>query len=186
MKKAKKRILYSNYDLHEMYVDAYNCLKENHAYECPEDEDWEPTDNAIWDEVYFLDGCNWDDFESNFGEFFNSNKFLLQGFVGRWHGRVRGGFIFDSISEMSEAWRDCDYVEIYDENGHLYIRCSHHDGSNFFEIRMLNKMGCQYAESHYYDNDEEVHDKLMKSPYSVLPHCAHKIYGCKKIEYDCI
>lgn len=184
MKQAKKRILYSNYRLDELAGVSTEWLIENHLEEFPDEKDWEPTDQEVWDEIQFMDRCNWDDFEGDFKNFFNTHTFILQGYIGTWHGQCKGGFIFNSFREMSRAWEDCDYIEIYDENGHLYIRCSHHDGTNHYEIRMLNEKGQDYASNHYYDDDEEVHNKLMKNPYSVLPDCAHKIYGCKRIEYE--
>ena len=184
MKTPKKRILYSNYNLDELAGDATEWLIEQHLEEFPNENNWTPSDQQVWDEIQFMDSCSWDDFEMNFKDFFDSNTFILQGTIGTWHGQCRGGFVFDSFREMSQAWENCDYVEIYDENGHLYIRCSHHDGNNHFEIRMLNEKGRDYVDNHYYDYGEKVHNKVMKNPYSVLPNCAHKIYGCKRVEYE--
>ena len=183
MKKPKKRILYSNYDLSEMHQDAYEHLLEMHRDEFPNDLAWEPSDDAIWEEVRFLNDCNWSDFEINFKDFFDSNSFVLQGNIGTWRGQMKGGFVFESFRDMSRAWSYCDYLEVFDENGHLYIRCSHHDGSNFFEIRLNDKGYDYYARHKWYDDDEKLHDKLMQNPYSVLPNCAYKIFGCKRKEY---
>lgn len=181
MKQAKERILYQNYELD--YDGAKEWLIENHLEEYPDEVEWEPTEQEIYDEAYFLDGVYWGDFEANFKNFFDSHTFILQGTIGTWRGKAKGGYIFDSFNELSKAWDDCEYVKIYDENGHLYIKCSHHDGTNHYEIRMLNEKGYDYADRHYYDDEEEVHDKLMKNPYSVLPDVAHIVYGCPKREY---
>ena len=123
----------------------------------------------------------------NFKDFFDRNTFILQGYCGTWRGRAKGGFVFNSFKELSRAWEDCGYIEIYDENGHLYVKCSHHDGTNLYEIRLLNEKGYDYYANHkWYDDDEKLHDKLMNNPYSVLPHIAHKVFGCKKMEYVAI
>lgn len=60
-----------------------------------------------------------------------------------------------------KAMTDCDYFRIYDENGHMYLTCSHHDGTNHFEIKIVTEKG-----------------------YTVLPRFAEKIYGCKAREYE--
>lgn len=185
MKRPKRRVLYSNYDLCEFKEDAIEMCISRHLDDYPDEEDWKPSDEQVWDEIYFIDECNFDSFKMDCENFFNSNTFILQGYIGRWDGRHKGGFVFDSFREMSRAWDDCDYLEIYDENGHSYIQCSHHDGTDLYEIRLLNDKGYDYYARHqWYDDEEEVHNKLMKNPYSVLPNVAHKIYGCKRIEYE--
>lgn len=59
--------------------------------------------------------------------FFNDgSKWILQGAVGRWDGTFRGGFIFDDFMAMYyKATEDCNYVKLYDINGHFYILCVH-------------------------------------------------------------
>lgn len=88
---------------------------------------------------------------------------------------------------LSETTEDCDYIRIYDENGHLFLKCSHHDGTNLYEIKKVTKRGIDYIdkwESNWSDNrsEEYIHDQIMKR-YSVLPHFMHTVYGCPKIEY---
>ena len=144
MKTPKKRILYSNYDLTEYESDAREWLIQMHLEDYPNEKDWEPSTDELWDEINFMASSNWEVFESEIENFLDGNTFILQGTIGTWHGQCRGGFIFDSFRNMSQAWDGCDYFEIYDENGHLYIRCSHHDGSNYYEIRMLNEKGYEY------------------------------------------
>jgi len=39
--------------------------------------------------------------------------------------------------------------------------------------------------NNYYDK-EELHNKLIKNPYSVLPNYANKVWGSKKIKYEAI
>ena len=61
------------------------------------------------------------------------------------------------------------------------IKASHHDGTNYAELKELTCKGSNYAADHRYDSDREVHEKLWNSNfYTRLPHYAHKVWGCKK------
>ena len=184
MKKIKQRIIYDNYYSEHQYNYAKDFLIEEHLDENPDDKDWQPSDQDVWDEIYFVNDINWDNFKNEFEEFMNGHTFILQGEIGTWMGQMAGGFTFDSFNELSKAWKHCDYIKVYDENGHFYIECSHHDGTNFYEVRKLSKKGEEYLNNHYYDDKRELHNKLMKNPYSVLPNYAHEVYGCNKIEYE--
>lgn len=111
------------------------------------------------------------------------------GHCGLWYGNRAAGTIFDDFGQMfATTTQDCDYWKIYDVNGHLYLECSHHDGTNHFEIKRITNKGVAYLknwESNWSDKRSEqyVHEKIM-SRYSVLPRFAEKVYGCKKVEYE--
>lgn len=139
-----------------------------------------------------MDSINWDADKEQLEEFFNDgSKWILQGNVGRWNGAFRGGFIFDNFMEMFyKAAKDCDYIKFYDINGHFYFMCSHHDGTNLFEIKKVTDAGIAYYErweEAWSDkrSEEYIHNKIMEK-YSTLPHFAHKVYGVKKIEYQTV
>lgn len=183
MKQPKQRLIYDNYPSNAKFEYAKGWLIEKHLDESPDDKDWEHCTQDVWDEVDFLDDIYWDDFKEEFENFMDGHVFVLQGEIGTWRGQMAGGFTFDSFSELSKAWEDCDYLKIYDENGHLYIECSHHDGTNFYEVRKLTEKGEEYLNNHHYDDEREVHNRLMKNPYSILPNYAHEVWGCKKREY---
>lgn len=86
-----------------------------------------------------------------------------------------------------EAMTDCDYVHLYDENGHFYMQCSHHDGTNYYEIKKLTDKGIEYLknwEENWNDRRSEryVHNQIMKR-YSILPNFSHRVYGCPKVQW---
>lgn len=142
---AKPRTIYNNYDLWETYPDED--VKEwliDNGYE--EDE---ITDNMIIEQRYFQDECDWEWAKENLEEFFrNGNKWILVGQVGRWDGIYRAGTIFDTFDDFFyKATDDCDYIHFYDENGHLYLTCSHHDGTCHYEIKEVTDKGIQYLEN---------------------------------------
>lgn len=183
MKSPKQRIIFSNYN--ECYNEvAKESLIETHLYEFPNDKDWEPDKEAIYEEASFLNEVNWENFKNEFSDFIDGREFIIQGTVGTWNGNMEGGATFCTFEKLSQAWKDCDYIKLYDENGRLYLKCDHHDGTNHFEIRELNDRGVEYLRNHIYDDEKSVHDKLMTSQYSRLPHYAHKVYGCPKKEYE--
>ena len=178
MKLAKERIIFQNYDL-----DEY----EEHYREEFEDEDGNIDENSMWNCIY--DELDFE-FEIAFEElcnFFNNKEIIVFGSVGRWDGVYDGGEVFDDFkAAYYRMTKDCDYVKIYDENGHLYIHCSHHDGSCSYEIKELTKNGEEYYDRWNYgcDNrtERQCHNQIIKK-YSRLPHFVNKVYGCKKIEY---
>ena len=130
----------------------------------------------------------WEDEHELLKIFFDgSEQYLIRGYVGRWNGSYEAGRVFDDFDEMfCQAVRDCEYWKIWDENGHLYLKCSHHDGTNSFEIKRLTRKGAAFLEK--WENDfgdmrtmKEVHNIIWNSNFlSGLPHYAHNVYGCKK------
>ena len=181
-KEAKKRTIYNNYDLQGEYEEnARECCVENGIKN--------PTENDIWDKIYLFDEDAWEIEKENLKDFFSKGMWILRGTEGRWNGTFEAGTVFTDFMDMfSKAVKDCNYVHIYDENGHLYLQCSHHDGINNFEIKKITDKGVMYLEN-WEENlndkrtEQQIHDKIMKR-YSTLPHFAHIVYGCPKIEYE--
>lgn len=184
MKNPKRRMIYSNfYDEWCTEEDARMYLFETSA----EEEGWETEedipDDRVWDQICIQEEFGWDDEKVELKRFFDGGEWILQGSLGLWNRRARGGFIFSSFDELSRAWDDCDYIRLYDENGHFFIDAAHHDGTNCYEAKRLTGKGKEYVENHMYDSDEEVHDVVFNSNFfSALPHYAHKVYGCKMRE----
>lgn len=158
------------------------------AKQCCRSEKWETLDDIpdaeVEGEVYIQEDLMWTDMKFNLTYFIDKSPygFLLRGSVGRWDGVSKGGYFVDKFDDLYKCWEDCDYIKIYDENGHLYIYCSHHDGNNSYEIKALTEKGAEFRNNHGYDyNDRALHDKLWNNDlYTELPYFAHKIYGCEK------
>lgn len=187
-KVAKERTIYDNYNLEKIYPD--NDLIEI-ARECNwVDEDEEITDDMLWNWRYEESQIDWEREFKGLKDFFQGKTVGFFGEVGLWHGTYKAGKIGDFEQLFWRAIEDCDYFKFYDENGHLYFTCSHHDGTNHFEIKELTKKGREYLsnfEDWYFVNDkrteEYVHDQIYKR-YSKLPRFAEKVYGCKPREYE--
>ena len=187
-KVVKERIIYDNYDLYENYPD--DVLIENARENDWIDEDDEPTDTQLWQWRYEYDELDRDNAMYELRNFFNGKTVGFFGEVGLWHGTYRAGKIGDFETLYYKAIQDCDYVKIYDENGHLYLTCSHHDGTNCFEIKEVTDKGREYLENweyDYYINDkrteEYVHNQIYKR-YSKLPRFAEKEMGYPARQYE--
>lgn len=185
---AKTRTIYDNYSLWEKYPDEE--LKEM-AVECgwiDEEEKDEVTDNTLWDWRYHEDEIDWDAEKENLTSFFENKTVGFFGEVGLWHGTYKAGRIGEFWDLFNKAIKDCDYINIYDENGRMYLTCSHHDGTNHFEIKVITDEGKEYLERWEDDWDDKrteqyVHNQIYKR-YSKIPEFAHKVYGCKRKEYE--
>lgn len=184
-KVAKERIIYDNYDLYENYPDeelrrmAIDC-------EWVENEE-EITDAMLSEWRYEEDESDYHVEMNNLYDFFQGKTVGFFGKVGLWHGTYKCGDIGDFWKLYYKAIKDCNYIKIYDENGHMYLTCSHHDGTNHFEIKILNDDAEDYYDRWSYGTDNrkgyEVITQIYKR-YSKIPRFAEKVYGCKAREYE--
>lgn len=173
----EKNIIYDNYDL----SDNYDFTKEDLI----EENGCIPSDDEIWDRIYFNDRINWEDEHSNLKNFFDcKGKWIIFGFTQRWNGKYQTAYVFSDFDDaFCKATKDCDYFRIHDANGHLYITCSHHDGTNMYEIKKLTSKGESYLENwenNFNDNrtEEYVHNQIIEN-YSIIPRYFSTIYKRK-------
>ena len=146
------------------------------------DSEDEITDEMIRDEIADLAAMYWDDMVWELEAFFEKGcAWLLTGTIGRWDGSYRGGFIFNTFDEFTRCLQDCESIKIVDNDGLLEVTCSHHDGTNHFEIKELTEDGCERYDDNKYDMfDEELHTELWNNDkYTKLPYFATKVYGCE-------
>lgn len=184
-KKVKECIVYSNYswECDEHGKDACDYAREYLFDEC-NDGQWEKPedipDSTVWDEVNEENDINWQEFRREMATFLESGSFLLVGTVGRWNGTYAGGTYVETFGDIQRFWTDCDYVKVYDKGGHLYFEGSHHDGTNYAELRRVTRKGQELRErlENKWESDREIHAKIFKcNIYSALPHFARDVYG---------
>lgn len=174
-----KTTIFSNFDVSERYDMAKEFL------ESTAEEDVEVSENDIWEEVSFQEQQEYDDVMDELKKFFDGKTVLFIGTVGTWTGTHAGGRIGDFMKLYDMLREDCDFVEITDEDGNLYIRCSHHDGTHNMQVLVLTDKGkeifddWEYNEGPYKDySTQKIHRLIAKNKeYSVSPMFAHKIYG---------
>ncbi len=73
---------------------------------------------------------------------YNSDCVIL-GTLGLWDGRhtivpVKCNTLVEAIEKLCRNEYECT---VYMENGVIYAEQAHHDGTNLFEVRMLNERG---------------------------------------------
>ena len=182
---AKERIIYNNYDLWEQYPDKEIDIM---ARECGWiDEDEEITDEMRTRWRYWEDEANWDNEKEMLENFFDGKTVAFFGEVGLWNGIYKCGQIGEFWDLFSKAIEDCSYIKIYDENGHMYLTCSHHDGTNHFEIKILNDDAEDYYDRWSYGTDNRKEYEVITQIYkrfSKIPRYAQNVYGCKAREYE--
>lgn len=72
----------------------------------------------------------------NLRKLFAGETLIAVGHCGTWRGNLPAGKVSDDFDDMFDRMtRDCGYIKIWDENGHLFVECTHHDGTNRFEIK---------------------------------------------------
>lgn len=170
------RTIFDNYDFDRKEV--IDCILENNEDLTIEDiteemiYDWWHSDCEIWFDAEYHQLKN----------YFKDDTIICFGSVERWCGMYEGGRIFDDFEKaFREMTVDCDYIKIYEDNNHLYIKCSHHDGTNYFEIKKLTEKGKEYYDNWCYswDNRSEqyIHNQIIKY-YSRLPRYCKNVWGC--------
>ena len=180
------RTIYDNYDLDKNYPDDY--LKET-AIDCGwVDSEEEITEDDLWRWRYGEDELDWECEKKRLTDFFHGKTVGFFGEVGRWDGVFKTGKIGEFWNLFDKATTDCAYVRLYDENGHFYLTCSHHDGTCHFEVKEITGEGEAYLarwEEDWNDqrSEQHVHNQIYKR-YSKIPEFAHKVYGAKRKAYQ--
>lgn len=98
-------------------------------------------DSELYDYVYRQLNFDWEELIDALSK---SGECVIVGSVGRWNGRFE---ITPTKCEnlsvaVNKCVSGCDYVRVTLTNGHLEVVGVHHDANNYFEIYLLNKLGC--------------------------------------------
>ena len=177
MNKAKKRIIYSNYNLWDEYEEsARDNLEEKSILN--------PTEGQIWDEIYEMNDSYWGEILKKLTNFFSDGLWLLTETAESHTPVENSGSIFKEFDEMwPTVTKDCDYFLIYDMNGHFYFDCSRYGSYNRYEIKKVTDSGEKYFKKCKNKDLCQIHKKLYEH-YSSLPNYVHTIYGMPRTEYE--
>lgn len=137
-------------------IEIWNDLDYQEGYrEYFEENDEEVDWDFYWD--YYKE-----DLECKFEG--NNDEYIAVGSLGRWDGRYDGkSRVYDSITELI-----IDFISQYDgyltinlsDNGELYLTYCHHDGTDYFEVKKVNKEICKpmingYHWKEYYNKQKK-------------------------------
>lgn len=84
-------------------------------------------------------------------KYLKAHPLLVTGSVGCWDGTYEGGKVIENSRELWKLFDGCDFYKIEDIKRHLYIECSHHDGTNYYEIRELTNKGYKFYQNYGWD-----------------------------------
>ena len=128
-----KYTIWSNRDLCiEDWRDAYaEFLEANEMNGDPNNE------NAIYEYMVETNNMYLDDERMNLNKHVDG-RILVLADLGLWNGRTKAYKIMNgNISDILSS--DCDYVEWYGDGYNIKAIASHHDGTNFYEYRVIRE-----------------------------------------------
>lgn len=160
-KKVKSIVLFDNYNGYD-----FEDMKKSLA-ECNECDIKSITDNEVWDAISeeedeMYSNAKWE-LKSIFGD---NEKVIVCGSCGTWRGKFDAMNIFDNIEKALYACvKDCDYIKIEVEGRKVKVKSSHHDGTNYFEIKKVTDKGKRLYDNWNYQ-DSPCNNDL--SEYEIL------------------
>lgn len=112
-----------------------------------------------------------------------TGNYIIVGKLGLWDG-IHSILPIGTFNTPYEAIQECrgstDILRLFIEPQHkLFVECIHHDGTNRFEIRQLNKLGMQYL------NEGLSIDTIIDNTPQATSNCG-KIFDCICTEQEII
>ncbi|MBR7176999.1 MAG: hypothetical protein IKD26_02160 [Clostridia bacterium] len=146
-------------EIFENYADEYGWWSED-------DVPIEMVQNEVDEENSY----DWKFFMEDLKELLKKKHCLMTGTFGSWRGPREGGKFVNTTGDFIACIQHLDEMNIYEENGHLYVAGSHHDGSDFYELKVLTKKGYALADYNHFAHDRKLHNTLFNCNfYSALP-----------------
>lgn len=167
----KKRIIWSNIDLNvDDWKEAYSDFIEmNELDRDPNNED------ALYDFMVEMNNQYLDDERMNLNQYVDG-RILVVADLGLWHGRRPGYKVLDgNVTNILSA--EAEYVEWYGDGYNIKATAHHHDGSNYYEYRVIREdRNIDNLLDAIYNGEEISRKKLNYYTKSLYPYVA-KIYG---------
>ena len=147
---ARKEVLFhEDFYTREYYFETIEMLKENDI-ECDWEED-NDTDFMDWESTQ--KDLDFDDLIINLNHSSIKDKLCaIVGSVGTWRGNfeIEPYFCKDIETAIYKCVEGCEIRSIIRKGNHIEVNVYHHDGSNSFNIFVLNDLG----ETRYRNNGE--------------------------------
>lgn len=167
----KKRIIWSNMNIDpDDWKEGYKEIAEENGWE--EDTDDE---NNLWNYIYEELDHYIDDERMNL-DVTTDGRILVVADLGLWYGRRQGYRILDgNVKNILSA--DVDYVEWYSDGYNIKATAAHHDGTNYYEYRVIREdRNIQNLLDAIYNGEEITRKKLNYYTRSLEPY-VRRVYG---------
>ena len=167
----KKRIIWSNMNINpDDWKEGYKEIAEENGWE--EDTDDE---NNLWNYIYEELDHYIDDERMNL-DVTTDGRILVIADLGLWYGRRQGYRILDgNVKNILSA--DVDYVEWYSDGYNIKATATHHDGTNYYEYRVIREdRNIQNLLDAIYNGEEITRKKLNYYTRSLEPY-VRRVYG---------
>lgn len=168
----KKRIIWSNRDINEDdWKESYKEDAEANGW----DEDTDDESN-LWNYIEEMLALYLGDEKANLNKE-TDGRILVIADLGLWHGRKQGYKILNRNVNSILYDSDADYVEWYGDGHNIKATATHHDGTNFYEYRVIREdRNIQNLLDAIYNGEEITRKKLNYYTKSLYPYVA-KVYG---------
>lgn len=167
----KKRIIWGNRNLNiDDWRDGYEEFLEINEYvDAPRDEE------AIYDWMVETNNMYLDDERMNLNKN-TDGRILVIADLGLWDGRKQGYKVLSgNIADI--FYDDAPLVEWYGDGHNIRCVASHHDGTNYYEYRVIREgRNIENLLDAIYNGEEITRKKLNYYTKSLYPYVA-KIYG---------
>lgn len=167
----KKRIIWSNMNINpDDWKEIYKEIAEENGWD--EDTDDE---NNLWNYIYEELDHYIDDERMNL-DVTTDGRILVVADLGLWYGRRQGYRILDrNIKNILSA--DVDYVEWYSDGYNIKATAAHHDGTNYYEYRVIREDRNIQNLLDAIDNGEEITRKKLNYYTRSLEPYVRRVYG---------
>lgn len=114
---------------------------------------------TFWDWYYSTTEYEDDDFWNSFKNAIEKEplytRCVITGNLGLWNGRktIVPTLVDNLYDAVMKCLTDCMHYSLVIKNNVLYVRGSHHDGTNSFEIRLVNSDN--YDKLNYWNDEED-------------------------------
>ena len=167
----KKRIIWSNMNINpDDWKEGYKEIAEENGWDKDTDDE-----NNLWNYIYEELDHYIDDERMNL-DVTTDGRILVVADLGLWYGRRQGYRILDgNVKNILSA--DVDYVEWYSDGYNIKATAAHHDGTNYYEYRVIREdRNIQNLLDAIYNGEEITRKKLNYYTRSLEPY-VRRVYG---------
>ena len=146
--------IYDNYD-----VEIYREMAMDDLWEADVEN---PTEEQIEEYTRINMANDWENLiEGVLCDTIEEEKWIAYGSIKRWNGTYHRWEVLSDANDFFDLIQDCVYIRIDDEDGLIKIKCSHHDGTNYYTLKPLTKHGYNFYLEHDWNYEPDRMGKYL-------------------------